>query len=94
MNKERSQYTVTILDEKITILSDESAFFVEELVLTVEKNIREVMQKSPSIDAKRAAFLVALRGANTLNVLDKKIEKLSVRAAVLIQGMDDLLVTR
>lgn len=94
MNKERGQYTVTILDEKITILSDETAFFVEQLALNVEKNLKEVMQKSPTIDAKRAAFLVALRGMSTLNVLDKKIENINVRAAILIQGMDKLLINR
>ncbi len=66
MNSTRNQYTVTILGEKLTVLSDENESMVAVAASTVEKNLKEILERSPALDTHKAAIFVALRATSAL----------------------------
>ena len=58
---ETKRYTVSILGESYTLLSDESNAHITQAANTIDKMLREILEKTTIDDPKRAAVLAAFR---------------------------------
>ena len=67
---ELKKYTVSIFGESYSLLSDESQEHIEQAAQAIDNLLQEVTQKAKTVDAKKAAILVAFRLMSKIIRLD------------------------
>ena len=67
---EAKRYTVSILDESYTLLSDESGECISKAASMIDGLSREILDKTSIDDPKRAAVLAAFKIANRVVKLE------------------------
>ena len=69
------RYTVSILGETYTLLSDESESHITHTASTIDHLMREILEKTSISDPKKAAVLAAFKMTSRLIRLEADKEK-------------------
>lgn len=84
MTHEAKKFTVTILGQTYTLMSDETEEHIERAAAVVDTAMREILQKIPHIDAQKVAVLVALKYASKFLAQESNMHSISKRETELI----------
>ncbi len=88
MSDTKKKFTVTILGQEYTIVSDEAEQQVLQAAALINTWMQEIVQKSQGIDPKKVAVLVALQCANRLLEVESHLKTFSKREQQLISLID------
>ena len=88
MMNEAKQYTIRILDDEYSVVSDESADQVFEVAQLVDNLAQEIARKAPNADHKKILALVALRFARDWHSAQKHIDFSSEVHSTLIESIN------
>ena len=88
MMNEAKQYTIRILDDEYSIVSDESADQVFEVAQLVDNLAQEIACKAPNADYKKILTLVALRFARDWYSAQKHLDFSSAMHSTLIESIN------
>lgn len=90
---EAKNYTIDILGDRYTIISDEPAEHVTEAAACVNSIVQEIYAYDGSIDQRKAVVLAALRIASNLIHAEQNVRMMHTEGQKLIQSIDAYLCT-
>lgn len=92
MNQDVKKYSVSILNENYTIVSDESEISVHQATQCLNQILNEIVAKAPHLDAKKvavfAAFKLAMAKISSIQEresIERTVAQLSEQAARALQ---------
>jgi cell division protein ZapA (FtsZ GTPase activity inhibitor) len=91
--KEKKRYTVQILDDEYTLVSDEAESHVVLSAKKVDSAMRELTEVLQNVEPKKIAVLTALRIASELINSQESVEAIERKEATLIDRIDRELLT-
>lgn len=94
MKFEVKKYTVTILGQPYTVVSDESESDVIKASAAVNSLMTEIAHKAPHINNYDRAVLTALKLALSATTLEAEREKSNVILHNILKTIDDTTVSR
>jgi len=74
MSKEFKKYKARIFGELYPIISDEEESFIVDVIHKVDSLMKDIAEKSDSVDTKKIAVLAALKASEELLVLQKMMQ--------------------
>jgi cell division protein ZapA len=92
MKQENRHYKVHISGTDYTLMSDEPQEHVMQAAAMVDQLMVQLTEKSPNIEAKKAAVLIALRIASDLLHAQTLMTTCTNRNTALIQQIDQVLL--
>ncbi len=84
MTNEAKKFTVTILGQSYTIVSDEDEERVLQAAALVDASMQGIIQKANGLDPEKVAVLVALKYASKLLAQESIMQNISKRELELI----------
>lgn len=75
-NTEKTRTTVDIYGQQYVILGTESQKHVRHVASLVDKKMREIGSKNPSLDVSKLAVLTALNAVNDYFIMKEQLELL------------------
>jgi cell division protein ZapA len=75
-NTEKTRTTVDIYGQQYVILGTESQNHVRHVASLVDKKMREIGSKNPSLDVSKLAVLTALNAVNDYFIMKEQLEVL------------------
>jgi cell division protein ZapA len=75
-NTEKTRTTVDIYGQQYVILGNESQNHVRHVASLVDKKMREIGSKNPSLDVSKLAVLTALNAVNDYILMKEQLEVL------------------
>jgi len=75
MSREIKKYKARIFGELYPIISDEKESFIIDVVHKVDSLMKDIAEKSDSMDTKKIAVLAALKASEELLVLQEMIQQ-------------------
>ncbi|MEH6995269.1 cell division protein ZapA [Neobacillus drentensis] len=75
-NTEKTRTTVDIYGQQYVILGTESQNHVRHVASLVDKKMREIGSKNPSLDVSKLAVLTALNAVNDYIIMKEQLEVL------------------
>ena len=84
MTNEAKKFTVTILGQTYTIVSDEAEEQVLQAAALVDTSMQEIVKKANSLDSQKIAVLVALKYASKFLAQESIMQNFSKRELELI----------
>jgi cell division protein ZapA (FtsZ GTPase activity inhibitor) len=91
MSSAIKKYKLSIFGEAYTLISDEPEEVLTSCAMEVDALMRDISQKSQSIDAKRIAVLAALQMATHAKCLEDSLEYQAQWQIALNEEIDQLL---
>lgn len=88
MNKDAKRYSVSILDDTYTIVSDEPEQHVAQAVDLVDACMTEILRKARGSSEKKAAVLAALKLASELLELKRSATSVHEKEHELLAQID------
>jgi cell division protein ZapA (FtsZ GTPase activity inhibitor) len=88
MNTEAKKYTLTILGQAYTVITDEPELLVVNAARLLDSLMKEIAQKAKNIDGQKVAVLAALQCASKLLACQALQENVSKRELELILAID------
>lgn len=75
MSREFKKYKARIFGELYPIISDEKESFIIDVIHKVDSLMKDIAEKSDSMDTKKIAVLAALKASEELLVLQEMIQQ-------------------
>lgn len=75
MSKELKKYKARIFGELYPIVSDEKESFIIDVIHKVDSLMKDIAEKSDSMDTKKIAVLAALKASEELLVLQEMVQQ-------------------
>jgi cell division protein ZapA (FtsZ GTPase activity inhibitor) len=88
---EAKKYTIRILDDEYTLLSDESPADIQAISRFIDHLAQEIAAQLPKAEPKKVLALVALRIANDVHKVRQSMNQLEEQNMRLIHYIDNEL---
>ncbi|MFP7299557.1 cell division protein ZapA [Neobacillus niacini] len=75
-NTEKTRTTVDIYGQQYVILGTETQSHVRHVASLVDKKMREIGSRNPSLDVSKLAVLTALNAVNEFILMKEQVERL------------------
>ena len=89
MTQDAKRYQLNIFGELYTIISDESEAEILKAASYVNSLMKEISEKSGSVDSKKIAVLVALKLSKQVLTMEMDCKKLKEEESNLINKIDE-----
>lgn len=93
MSIEIKKYEITILGDSYTVVSDQNKEHVQLIACKVDEIIKEISQKSPHLEPRKAAVLAALRIASMLLNVEHDLKNVKSKSQALLNKLDEELAS-
>jgi len=91
--KTKKRYTVQILGDEYTLVSDEAEAHVAQAAATVDELMRQLAESLQNVDPKKIAILTALRLASELLLAQESLQEIEQKKFALIDRINQELLT-
>jgi len=88
MNSEAKKYTLNILGQTYTIVTDEQESIIINAANLIDSLMKEIAQKSTSLDTHKVAVLAALQYATKFLAHEKALESISKKERELLSVIE------
>lgn len=89
----KKRYTVQILGDEYTLVSDEAEAHIQQTAATVDELMRQLAENLQNVDHKKIAVLTALRLASDLLLAQDSLQAIEEKKLALIDRINQELLT-